>query len=652
MAKNIRSAQLLTPFGIGQMVNFPNEVSLMIGGLDLWEMSIRRTSALIGQENIERSLFTIREKRLERLLQVQYFIKPFPYKTIGLNRQLSIPAARFPQWHYCSQTNCGRMTEVQLTFAEDIKQCPDCGSRMLPIRFIAACRDGHIQDVPFKEWVHNGTINDNNDHVLKYKAGTGAGDLSSIQISCSCGAKKSLAGLMNVWRDDQGNPYNSALARIGLDDENTQNFSPANPNSFENNPNGQFCKGYRPWLGTEGGINNAQYCGEHLQVLIRGGSNVHYSDIISSLYLPEFSASLSDETIKGIIECYGLEDLRMAYNQDVITYAILRMVINPYKDFQTGLANIDEILPLLVEEINTDINIPAAEPENDLYNQLALRKEEYDYILKGRDSENSDFKAIIKDLSNYNNATFLKKYFEKVVLVEKLKETRVFKGFARINPNNRVDKSELSNTEVNWLPAYQVSGEGIFLEFKNEVVDQWLRTIGYEFNGLIGRNTQARNRRNPLNLGNPRDINPVFVMMHTFAHLLIKRLCHSCGYGSSALRERIYFSSDAENRMNGILIYTSSGDSEGSLGGLVRQGTELFLANIVQQAIEEARWCSADPVCSDIGQSSGQGPDNINGSACHNCCLVPETSCEEFNMLLDRATITGTLNKPELGFFA
>jgi hypothetical protein len=139
-------------------------------------------------------------------------------------------------------------------------------------------------------------------------------------------------------------------------------------------------------------------------------------------------------------------------------------------------------------------------------------------------------------------------------------------------------------------------------------------------------------------------------MMHTFAHLLIKRLCFNCGYGSSSLRERIYFSNIEETQMNGILIYTSSGDSEGSLGGLVRQGREQYLGNLTKEAIADAEWCSADPVCSDIGQSGGQGPNNVNGSACHNCCLVPETSCEEFNMLLDRGLVIGTTKYS--GFFS
>ena len=103
--------------------------------------------------------------------------------------------------------------------------------------------------------------------------------------------------------------------------------------------------------------------------------------------------------------------------------------------------------------------------------------------------------------------------------------------------------------------------------------------------------------------------------------------------------------------MNGILIYTSSGDSEGSLGGLVRQGKASNLGQLINSAIVESEWCSADPVCSDIGSNIGQGPENVNGAACHNCCILPETSCEEFNMLLDRTTVVGTLANKDLGFF-
>jgi hypothetical protein len=140
-------------------------------------------------------------------------------------------------------------------------------------------------------------------------------------------------------------------------------------------------------------------------------------------------------------------------------------------------------------------------------------------------------------------------------------------------------------------------------------------------------------------------------MIHTFAHLLIKRLCYNCGYGSSSLKERIYCSNEEDTKMYGVLIYTAASDSEGSLGGLVNQGRGQFLSKNINEALEDASWCSADPVCMEIGLSNGQGPGSANGSACHNCAIISETSCEEFNLLLNRSTVIGTGDHPEWGFF-
>ena len=146
-----------------------------------------------------------------------------------------------------------------------------------------------------------------------------------------------------------------------------------------------------------------------------------------------------------------------------------------------------------------------------------------------------------------------------------------------------------------------------------------------------------------------RNISPEFILIHTFAHLVINQFSYECGYGSSALRERIYCNLEFPNdTMNGVLIYTASGDSEGSLGGLVRQGKQGNLETIVYNSIENARWCSSDPICID---SQGQGPNSCNLAACHNCSLLPETCCEESNMLLDRAMLIGTLDNPSIGYF-
>jgi hypothetical protein len=140
-------------------------------------------------------------------------------------------------------------------------------------------------------------------------------------------------------------------------------------------------------------------------------------------------------------------------------------------------------------------------------------------------------------------------------------------------------------------------------------------------------------------------------MLHTLAHLLINELVFTCGYSSASLRERLYVSQQAGQEMAGFLIYTAAGDSEGTMGGLVRMAGKDQLFPIFAAALSEARWCSTDPVCMDAGEK-GQGPDSCNLAACHGCALLPETSCEEFNRFLDRGLLVGTFDDPSLGYFS
>ena len=146
----------------------------------------------------------------------------------------------------------------------------------------------------------------------------------------------------------------------------------------------------------------------------------------------------------------------------------------------------------------------------------------------------------------------------------------------------------------------------------------------------------------------PTILSARFVMLHTFAHLLIQQLSLSCGYGSSSLRERIY-STHEGREMAGILIMTAAADSDGTLGGLARQGQTAMLARTISESLASARWCSSDPACI-VGAATFSSPRN--GAACHSCLLLPETSCAHFNLYLDRAFIVGTPEDPELGYFA
>jgi hypothetical protein len=137
-------------------------------------------------------------------------------------------------------------------------------------------------------------------------------------------------------------------------------------------------------------------------------------------------------------------------------------------------------------------------------------------------------------------------------------------------------------------------------------------------------------------------------MLETSSRCSVK---NQCGYSTAALRERLYVSDSASAPMAGVLIYTAAGDAEGTMGGLVRMVKPDYLEPAIFAALRSAIWCSADPVCMESGTNWGQGPDSCNLAACHNCGLVPETACEEFNRFLDRGVVIGTVERRDVGFF-
>ena len=199
-----------------------------------------------------------------------------------------------------------------------------------------------------------------------------------------------------------------------------------------------------------------------------------------------------------------------------------------------------------------------------------------------------------------------------------------------------------------WYPAYQVRGEGIFIELNQDDIEHWVQD-----------NPRIRERAERLNFNycesfigknHPRTISPKFIMLHTLAHLLITQLSFECGYSVASLSERLYCAEESDGKkIAGILIYTASGDSEGTLGGLVRQGCPDAFPIIFRKAVYTAKTCSNDPVCI---MSKGQGRDSLNLAACHACALLPETCCEERNSFLDRGMIAGTFEERNIGFFS
>jgi hypothetical protein len=89
--------------------------------------------------------------------------------------------------------------------------------------------------------------------------------------------------------------------------------------------------------------------------------------------------------------------------------------------------------------------------------------------------------------------------------------------------------------------------------------------------------------------------------------------------------------------MAGLLIYTSTPDADGTMGGLSRQARPARMEQLILQSLVDHELCSADPLCSEGMARSGS---NGNHAACHNCVYLPETSCEAWNGFLDRTLLS------------
>ena len=215
-----------------------------------------------------------------------------------------------------------------------------------------------------------------------------------------------------------------------------------------------------------------------------------------------------------------------------------------------------------------------------------------------------------------------------------------------------IDPAPISRQAATWLPATEVRGEGIFIQFREEELLQWLgktavKQRSSQFFEAHQKWRKARYIPDP-EAGFP---GMRYVLVHTFVHALMRQLALACGYGAASLRERIY-SRPAERDggpMAGVLIYTAAPDSEGTLGGLVKLGEPEVLGEHIAQALEAARLCASDPLCAEHPPS--QRGQTLHAAACHACVFAPETSCERGNKYVDRSVLVPTMEHEGIAYF-
>lgn len=463
-------------------------------------------------------------------------------------------------------------------FDAQTMQCQKCIRELTPSRFVACCENGHLEEFPYFQWVH-----------LRVEGAVTWDESAEHSLRLDTRGTSSSLGDIVVKcscgappRDLEGAFGRHAVAAV------------------------KACGGLRPWLpGAE-----PETCDKNLRALQRGSANVWFSSIRSSISIPPWSSPnarlvtklwdsfevLDDAAVRSVVEAQA------AKNRDIDVEATMALVAHR-RGVQGGA--------------------PPTEGE--------LRAEEYRALVDGNDGGRDDsFQCLAVDV-----AASLTGVVAQVSKVTRLREVRALSGFSRVTPVAPAHDPGvgLSLRHRDWLPAIEVFGEGVFVRLEESLLTEWESgTEATERHTMLANAFAARNSGTE---GVPSEVpTPRFLVVHTLAHATLKELSLDAGYPVGALRERVY----AEKLQAGFLVYTATSDAAGSLGGLAALAQTERFAEILRTAITRARWCSNDPVCSESGPS---GSDGLNLAACHACLLLPETSCEHRNILLDRVAIVG-----------
>jgi len=597
----VRQSQVLSTYGAGSMIDLVED-SILVGGLDFWRYERYPGGAEACRISEHRLAEALAEK-LPKDLKLSSGV-PFRKPPDGDEKELhplrGIQVQRFPRWFVCQNPGCRALVQrggVDPKRGRLVHRCDRSTlTPVVPVRFVAACKNGHLQDFPWIAFVHE-IQGKERCSLPRLKLEEGAtGDFSQIRVTCACGASPRLS---------------TALApQLGLS-----------------------CYGKRPWLPGDADED----CEENLRLLVRTATNAYFSQVVSALTIPEPERRL-ENVVKDHQETLGAAESA----SDLQVLRKIPKIGEALADFK------DEEVLEAVEALRG-----GGAPE-----RLPLRTAEYLQFMDQPEERRGELPAVddIFFARRFTPPEGLPAGVGRVVLAHKLREVRVQVGFTRLEPVTADLEGEFDlgvqtarlGLDTDWLPAVEVLGEGLFLQLDEAAVRTWEeRPEVRERSRELWEGHRAWKAAMKSDLAFP---GVRFYLLHSLSHLLLTAISLECGYPASALRERIYCSHpDADVSMAGLLLSTGSSGTEGTLGGLVDQGRRI--GEHLESALELGRLCSNDPVCA----AHGPGDPSerfLEGAACHGCLYLAECSCERFNRYLDRSLVVPTLGNPaERAFF-
>lgn len=367
----------------------------------------------------------------------------------------------------------------------------------------------------------------------------------------------------------------------------------------------------------------------------RNASNAYFPQLLSVISLPD-----RDDRIKKTVNTIW-DDLEAVENLEQLHYERKKAKIKAALEELTD----DEVLAEIKARIAGTAELSKSVKQAELETLMACKKE------IGNDQPDGTFFA--RTLSADKWKAPWTKAIERIVLVHRLREVVAQVGFTRFEAAAPDTEGELEigvrraalSRETTWLPATENKGEGVFLQFKRDAVDQWFerpavqkrgRQLDAGFSGWVSEHQGTHRKFTGL----------PYILLHSLSHLLITAVSLECGYPASSIRERIYALPSVGY---GILLYTGTSDSEGTLGGLVEVGRRIH--EHMRKALELGELCSNDPVCAEHQPENMHERRFLQGAACHGCLLIAETSCEQHNDFLDRALVVPTLENLGAEFF-
>ena len=547
-------SQLLFTYGPGAMLDLPDH-AVIVSGLGDWDANAGR---IIEEGRLTDLLRTIEDERRPEGVVPVLRTPPYDDEDKHGDRAPGIAVRVFPEWFVCDsegeggteRADEGRLRETRrrlvpfrelnATSAGTLSFRPE-GKKVAvnPIRFVAACSKGHLQDIDWRRLVHRDA--DATCHRTLHWVERGvSSDPSDVSVRCECGARVTL----------------SELYRPGFLGR---------------------CQAVSPWL-TPRVVRDAAPCEEDLRLLPRSATNAYFPQVLTLISLPEVG-----EALARAVETHWarIESLRALPN----FVQFLKLDPVTAVDFRD---HPDADIMAAIERRGEAAASGAGDPRIDEFDRLTA-----DVDVIGHDGAGSRLFATRLELARLDIPPRIAPLVSGVVQVHRLREVACLYGFTRLEPAPTALESELDDIRLavdgaplsrgaGWFPATEQFGEGVFLRLNSNVIKAWSdrEEVRNHIEKLRkGERLEAQRRH-----ADPEHLGPAYWAIHTLSHALMAELALECGYPLSSLKERIYASKPAEAPRHAILIYTATSGGQGTLGGLSQMAARV--PELLDRAVE------------------------------------------------------------------